>query len=227
MRRTAARLAVIAAAVLLTAVVVTPASAHGKLVSSVPAQGATLTAPVGSVSLAFTEKPAQFAFFAVTAPSGARVDQPWSHAEPFRLERPVQEYQLVDGQWQPRQFQAGFPARVPVAHWPEQGTYVVRYQSVATDGEPVAGEVSFTYRGPVTPPPAGWQAPADGPSAELLAAAPAADPATNATRAAAPPSDDKGPWPWLVPVLLAVAIAGAAALALTSPAGRRWRRGRR
>ncbi|MBB4764556.1 copper resistance protein CopC [Amorphoplanes digitatis] len=212
--------AIAAATVLAVAVVAPPpAYAHGGLVSSTPAQGATVDAPVEAVSLAFTEKPAQFAFFAVYAPSGIRVDKPWSHAEPFRLDRPVKEYQLVDGAWQPREFTAGFPARVPVAHWPERGPYVVRYQSVASDGEPVAGEVRFTYGGAVTAAPPGWSPPTGGPTAELLAAAPAPSgivaAAPSGTVAAAPVPDDRGPWPWLVPILLVVAVAGAVALAVT------------
>jgi methionine-rich copper-binding protein CopC len=230
----AVRLSAIVVASALAAVVVAPppAYAHGGLVSSVPAHGATVSTPVEAVSLAFTEKPAPFAFFAVLAPSGIRVDQPWSHAEPFRLERPVKEFQLVDGQWQPREFHAGFPARVPVTHWPQRGPYVVRYQSVASDGEAVAGEVRFMYDGAVTAAPPGWQAPTDGPSAELLAAAgkppdgPAPGPAPGASAAAAPVPDDKGPWPWLVPILLVVAAAGGIALVITGPSGRSWRRGR-
>ncbi|MET8150854.1 copper resistance CopC family protein [Actinoplanes sp. NPDC049668] len=221
MGRTAARMSAIAAATVLAVAVVAPppAYAHGGLVSSTPPQGATVDAPVEAVSLAFTEKPARFAFFAVYAPSGIRVDQPWSHAEPFRLERPVKEFQLVDGVWQPREFAAGFPARVPVTHWPERGPYLVRYQSVASDGEPVAGEVRFTYGGAVTAAPPGWIAPTGGPSAELLAAAGQghdAAPAPSGTAAAAAPAPvDKGPWPWLVPILLVVAVAGAIALAVT------------
>ncbi|MEU4217610.1 copper resistance protein CopC [Actinoplanes sp. NPDC026623] len=199
-----------------------PAYAHGGLVSSTPPQGATVDSPVEAVTLAFTEKPAPYAFFAVLAPNGTRVDRPWSHAEPFRLERPVKEFQLVDGQWQPREFHAGFPARVPVTHWPQRGRYVIRYQSVASDGEAVAGEVGFTYGGAVTAAPPGWQAPTDGPSAELLAAAGTAPGGTapGASAAAAPATDDKGPWPWLVPVLLVVAAAGSIALVVT---GRRAR----
>jgi hypothetical protein len=36
-----------------------------------------LTAPLDSVLLAFTDKPAPFAYFTMTAPAGGRVDQPW------------------------------------------------------------------------------------------------------------------------------------------------------
>ena len=220
---------------LLTVIVAAPAPAyaHGLLVVSTPANGATVTEPPEAVSLAFTEKPPQFAFFSITAPNGLRVEQPWSHAEPFPLDKPVREYQIVDGIWQPMEFKTGFPVRVPVAHWPEHGQYVVRYQSVATDGEEVKGEVKFTYRGSVVPPPAGWQAPASEPSAELVAAvgqvrtgeqqarpatpAPAQALTPAAAEPAAPPADGRGPWPWLVPLLLVLAAAGLFVLWRTGP----------
>lgn len=226
MGRTSARLFVVIVSVLTVALVAPqPALAHGRLVSSIPANGETLKAPVATVSLAFTEKPAPFAFFAVIAPSGVRVDQPWSHASPFRLEKPVSEYQLVDGKWQPREFHAGFPARVPVTHWPERGAYMVRYQSVASDGEAVQGEVRFTYAGAITAAPPGWSPSSAGPSAELLAAVGKPRDGSAPQPAAAPSSgDDRGPWPWLVPILLVVAVLGAAALVLTGSSKRPARR---
>jgi methionine-rich copper-binding protein CopC len=229
MRRPAALL--LAVASLLAVVVATPgpAYAHGRLVLSTPANGATLDAPTDSVSLAFTEKLPPFAHLTVTTPSGARVDQPWSHAAPFRLTTPVREYQLVDGTWQPREFHAGFPVQVPMAFWPERGQYVVRYQSVATDGEEVEGEVRFGYRGAIIPAPPGWRAPTDQPAAELLAAAGKVrdDIQATATTATARATDGRGPWPWLVPVLLVAAVAGLVALLVTGPSARARRAGRK
>ncbi|GAA3771982.1 hypothetical protein GCM10022225_69160 [Plantactinospora mayteni] len=201
-----------------------PAYAHGQLAVSTPADGGTLTAPVESVSLAFTEQPAPFGYFTVTAPSGVRVDRRWSTGAPIRLDEPVREYQLVDGAWQPRLYHVGFTVQVPVAYWPEQGRYVARYQTVASDGEEVEGEVRFTYTGASTPAPAGWQAPTDQPAPELVAAAGQARPTAGATVppsappsvSAAPPASDGGPSVsvWLVPALLlvgaAVLIAGVA-----------------
>jgi methionine-rich copper-binding protein CopC len=215
-----------------------PAYAHGVLAESTPAHGATVREPAEAVSLAFTEKPPQFAFFSITAPNGVRVDESWSHGEPFRLTKPVREYQRVDGEWQPQEFHTGFPIRVPVAHWPEHGQYVVRYQTVATDGDEVQGEVRFTYRGSIIPSAPGWQAPADQPSPELLAAvgkarddnqqqqqAAASAPALTAAEqtaaeqtAAEQTANGRGPWPWLVPVLLVVAVAGLIALWRTGSA---------
>jgi methionine-rich copper-binding protein CopC len=190
-----------------------PAFAHGGLAVSTPANGGTLSAPADSVSLAFTEKPAPFAYFTVTAPTGVRVDRPpWSHSEPVRLNDPVREYNLVNGVWQPQEFHTGFPVKVPVAHWPQQGLYIVRYQSIATDGEPVKGEIRFTYSGPMTPAPGGWRPPTDQPSPQLLDAAghpPQVQPAASIgaqAAPAAPPSGDDRTWLWLGPVLVLLAV---------------------
>ncbi|AVT38524.1 copper resistance CopC family protein [Plantactinospora sp. BB1] len=214
----------------LGAVASRPAYAHGQLAVSTPADGATLSAPVESVSLAFTEQPAPFAYFTVTAPNGSRVDRRWSTGAPIRLEKPVREYQLVNGAWEPRLFHVGFTVRVPVAYWPEQGRYVVRYQTVASDGEEVEGEVRFAYTGASTSAPAGWQAPTDQPSPELVAAAghgrptapapvpPSAPPSAPAAPAAAP---ERGPGVsvWLVPAVLVVGAVVLIAGVARRPAG--------
>ena len=129
------------------------AHAHGRLVVSTPADGSELDKPVESLSLAFTEKPASFAYFTVTAPNGQRVDQRWWHSEPFPLDEPVRELNLVNGVWEPQFYHTGFPVTVPVSHWPGKGTYVARYRTVASDGEKVEGEVRFTYTGRATAAP--------------------------------------------------------------------------
>ncbi|MEV7968250.1 copper resistance protein CopC [Sphaerisporangium sp. NPDC088356] len=148
-----------------------PASAHGQLALSNPAKDSTVSEPMESLSLYFTEQPSSNAYFTVTAPSGVRVDRHWTYGESKRLDEPVQEYQLVDGTWEPRLFHIGYAAKVPVAYWPEQGTYVARYLTVASDGEQVKGEVRFTYKGKMSAPPKGWKAPTDQPGPALLAAA--------------------------------------------------------
>jgi len=203
-----------------------PALAHGSLVMSAPAQGSAVAKPVEAVSLTFTEKPAPFASFTVTAPTGVRVDSGWSNAEPFRLTTPVTEYQLTDGEWKPLLYQTGFPVKVTVSHWPAPGAYVVRYHTVASDGDQVKGELKFTYTGAAVPAPPGWQAPADQPKAELLAAA---GPSAPAQAQQPPPPDDASMWVWLVPVLLVVA-AGLIYLLVRPPsllAARPARRNRR
>jgi methionine-rich copper-binding protein CopC len=185
------------------------ALAHGGLAVATPADGSTVAQPVEAVSLTFTEKPASFAYFTITAPTGVRVDNGWSHAEPTRLAKPVTEYNVVDGVWLPKVYNAGFPVKVNVAHFPAPGTYVVRYHTVASDGDAVMGKVQFSYTGAVTAAPAGWQPPADQPKAELFAAA--SSPASPVPNAQSPrlevASKQPGIWIWLVPVLLVVAAA--------------------
>ncbi|MEU6414694.1 copper resistance protein CopC [Microbispora sp. NPDC046933] len=164
-------LLLIVVGVLALTALAAPASAHGQLAMSTPVKDSTVREPMESLSLYFTEAPAPNAYFAVTAPSGARVDQPWTHGQPTRLDKPVQEYNLVDGVWEPSVYNTGFPAVIPVAYWPERGEYVVRYLSIASDGEPVRGELRFTYKGKTSAPPTGWQAPDNEPDSILLASA--------------------------------------------------------
>ncbi|MEU4836340.1 copper resistance protein CopC [Streptosporangium sp. NPDC023615] len=184
---------VVVAGVALT-VLATPASAHGQLAMSTPAKDSTVTEPLESLALYFTEQPASNAYFSVTAPGGARVDRPWSHGEPKRLDEPVTEYNLVDGTWQPQLYHTGFPATVPVAYWPEQGLYVARYVSIASDGEKVTGEVRFTYRGRTSKPPKGWKAPTNEPDPALLGPAEpgATVPSAGAAAPAVPRSTPQG-----------------------------------
>ncbi|WP_214107799.1 copper resistance CopC family protein [Acrocarpospora catenulata] len=145
-----------------------PAAAHGQLALSDPAKDSTVDKPREQLLLYFTEQPASNAFFAVTSPSGRRVDRQWSHGEPKRLDEPVRELFLIDGKWEPRLYETGFPAQVPVAHWPEQGTYTVQYVSRASDGELVKGELKFNYTGAMTKPPSDWEPPSDAPDPALL-----------------------------------------------------------
>lgn len=161
-------LLLVVAGVLTMTALAAPASAHGQLAMSTPAKDGTVREPLESLSLYFTEAPAPNAYFAVTSPSGARVERPWTHGQPKRLDKPVQEYNLVDGFWEPTVYNTGFPAEVPVAYWPERGEYVVRYLSIASDGEPVRGELRFTYKGKTSQPPKGWQAPDNEPDPSLL-----------------------------------------------------------
>ncbi|MEH0927365.1 copper resistance CopC family protein [Micromonospora sp. CPCC 205558] len=208
-----------------------PAAAHGTLAMSTPAGGATVREPLTSVQLFFTEKAAANAFFTVTAPGGIRVDNGWSYGEPKPLDKPVREYFLVNGQFEPREYTTGFPATVAVAHLPAKGEYSVSYLSVASDGDPIRGTLTFRYAGPVTAAPKGWSPPTTQPDPALLAtaeqhgssgqvsavpttAAETAIPPTAAAAAAAPTesTDESGPgavaWTGLTVVAVAVAAAG-------------------
>ncbi|MET7817706.1 copper resistance CopC family protein [Micromonospora zamorensis] len=208
-----------------------PAAAHGTLAMSTPASGATVSEPLTSVQLYFTEKAAANAFFTITAPGGVRVDNGWSYGEPKPLDKPVREYFLVNGQFEPREYTTGFPAVVPVSHLPAKGQYSVSYLSVASDGDTVRGTLTFRYNGRVTAAPQGWSPPSTQPDPALVAATeqhgssgqasavpttavePAAPPSS---AAAAPPTgstDESGPgalaWVgWVVAVAAAGAVAG-------------------
>ncbi|MGC4783316.1 copper resistance CopC family protein [Micromonospora zamorensis] len=207
-----------------------PAAAHGTLAMSTPASGATVSEPLTSVRLYFTEKAAANAFFTITAPGGVRVDNGWSYGEPKPLDKPVREYFLVNGQFEPREYTTGFPAVVPVSHLPAKGQYSVSYLSVASDGDTVRGTLTFRYNGRVTAAPQGWSPPSTQPDPALVAATeqhgssgqgsavpttavePAAPPSA---AAAAPPTgstEESGPGAlaW-VGWVLAVAAAGAVA----------------
>ncbi|MEU1395149.1 copper resistance protein CopC [Micromonospora zamorensis] len=147
-----------------------PAAAHGTLAMSTPASGATVSEPLTSVQLYFTEKAAANAFFTITAPGGTRVDNGWSYGEPKPLDKPVREYFLVNGQFEPREYTTGFPAVVPVSHLPAKGQYSVSYLSVASDGDTVRGTLTFRYNGRVTAAPQGWSPPSTQPDPALVAA---------------------------------------------------------
>ena len=129
---------------------VAPASAHGQLATSTPLKGTVVREPLTQLALYFTEKPASNAHFAISGPDGSRVDNGWSYGEPKRLDKPVTEYFMVNGVFEPRLYHTGFPAMVTVAHWPAKGRYTASYLSVASDGEAVRGEVTFDYQGPGT-----------------------------------------------------------------------------
>ncbi|MFF5218828.1 copper resistance protein CopC [Micromonospora sp. NPDC000442] len=210
-----------------------PASAHGTLATSTPAEGATVDEAVTAVQLYFTERVRENAYFTVTAPGGGRVDNGWTHGEPRTLDRPVREYFLVDGVFEPREYTTGFPAVVSLAHLPAAGEYSVSYLSVASDGDPVRGTVTFRYTGKPTAAPPNWQPPTGQPDPSLLAGAeqhgntgsqpvpgvtgdvgptPVAAAAPVPSVAAAPPTEDDsggiGPLGWAAVAVAVVAVAG-------------------
>ncbi|MFI6236388.1 copper resistance protein CopC [Micromonospora sp. NPDC050784] len=199
-----------------------PASAHGQLATSTPLKGTVVREPLTQLALYFTEKPASNAHFAVSGPDGSRVDSGWSYGEPKRLDKPVTEYFMVNGVFEPRLYHTGFPAMVTVAHWPAKGRYTASYLSVASDGEAVRGEVTFDYQGPGTAAPAGWSAPTAGPDPALLAQAEgegSTNPGASGSAVAptgAPAEDPAGArqeqsgggFPaWLVPALIVVVVS--------------------
>jgi methionine-rich copper-binding protein CopC len=193
-----------------------PAGAHGTLTMSTPADGATVTEPLAAVELYFTEKVAANAYLTIHAPGGGRVDDGWTHGSPKPLDKPVREYVMVDGKFEPREYTTGFPAVVRVAHLPAAGLYSVRYLSVASDGEAVRGAMSFWYKGKATPAPQGWRPPTDQADPALVAAAeqhgtPAPSTPSATGSAAATGSDEEGGPGWVAWSGWAVALAAAVA----------------
>jgi len=190
-----------------------PAQAHGQFVSSIPVAGSEVTEPLSDLFLYFTEKPTSNAYFAVFAPNGDRVDRLWSHGPTMPLDPPVHEwYHEPDGDWVARSYSTAYSARIPIAYWPEVGEYTVEYLSVATDGQPVRGKITFTYSGPVSPLPADFRPQRNEPDPNLLSiAAPDAPTAPPS----GPPIEEflgngsggSGLWVLWVPVGLALAAA--------------------
>nr|WP_231126379.1 copper resistance protein CopC [Motilibacter aurantiacus] len=193
-----------------------PASAHGTLAEATPADGTKVSEPLEVVDLYFTEaiNPG-VAKFEVYAPNGERVDAGWWPGQTRRLREPVQEFNLVDGKWTPVFYDYGYGTQVALKQLPQKGTYRVSYYNVASDGDEVKGELTFTYSGAPTQPrvvqtPSPLPQQVAPPVASAGASAPAAavpQPATTPVAqapAAAPASEDSGGLP--VPALVAAVV---------------------
>ncbi|MEU6204027.1 copper resistance CopC family protein [Micromonospora musae] len=163
-------LALVLAAAIAVLTSAPPAAAHGTLATATPADGSAVSRPPTEVRLYFTERVAANAYFTITAPGGGRVDDGWTNGEPKPLDKPVREYFLVDGKFEPREYSTGFPAVVRIAHLPRPGQYSVSYLTVASDGDTVRGATTFRYTGATTAAPRGWQPPTDQPDPALIAA---------------------------------------------------------
>ncbi len=141
------RRAVVSAAA-FTLIAAAPAAAHTELLSSDPAEGATLTAPPTQVALTFGEDLLTAGDKLVAQDAqGTKVDLGPSQ---------------VDG-------------AVLSAPWPATaaaGQYRVSYRAVAEDGHPLEGTISFTIKGDaapeVSPSPAAQQQSNDSSSAAKI-----------------------------------------------------------
>ena len=188
--------AVIAAALLGWAAA--PAAAHSELVSSDPANGASLPAAPPTATLTFNEDIAgEFTSVAVTIGSAAPAPAAATTAGP------AVTVDLAAAL-------AALPADTPGQSGPVAWT--VAYRVVSADGHPIQGQVGFTAPLPAapTPTPAPSEAPTPEPTptASDLAAAAAAEPSD--------PSDEGGSaTPWLLggAVLIAAGAVGGVALA--------------
>ncbi len=195
-----------------------PAAAHGQFVSSDPAAGSDVSTAIDRILVYFTEKPTSNAYFAVTEPGGARVDRLWSHGPTRPLDPAVHEwFHTEDGEWVPRAYNTAYAAQIPIAAWPVNGEYKVTFLSVATDGQPVRGEFTFTYSGPTTPLPPNFHPQRSEPDPNLLVVA-----ATDAPTAPAsgPPIEERvaqaeaGPGLWILWVPIVMAAVAALAIYL-------------
>jgi hypothetical protein len=163
--------------------------AHAQLVSTTPADGATLES-VEVVTMTFNEQPnASFVQVRVTGPEG----------------RETQGDPEVDGTSVSQALVADLPA----------GDHTVTFRVVSVDGHPISGEFTFeTTEGPATPgtPTEGAAATAEPNDSVPGVSAPAATTASTPTDGAS----DGGP-PWLLVVLgglvVLVLLAGGVMLA--------------
>jgi methionine-rich copper-binding protein CopC len=165
----------------------TPAMAHNVLVSSDPADGATLDSAPESVTLTFDQSVQDVGNqIAVTGPEGG---------------------QWTDGDVQVR----GNIVTVGLRPLGPAGEYTIGYRILSADGHPVQGEVTFT----MSQAGSGTSAPGDsGAGQSATTAPPAGSTATAPTRAAPSAEGDSSGlpvWVWVVGgvVLLAAGLTVA------------------
>jgi methionine-rich copper-binding protein CopC len=165
-----------------------PASAHAKLLGTAPGDGATVTDPLAAVILEFNQT--------VSAPhlTVARPD-----GKPLAVGAPqAQDRKVIQ----------------PLPSLTQQGVYTVTYRVISTDKDPVSGQFTFTYNGPIqqaqpAPPPAMTQATPSGEATSAIADdnQPAGAEPTNQTRT--------GGLIWLITAVVLLGMIGAAWYALT------------
>lgn len=164
--RRSARMSLVAVVVALTGLVglasAAPAQAHSALVSSDPADGQTITTPLDSVGLTFSEAPL------TGLDAGLRIEVR-DAAGTDRASGDV----TVDGTTMSRTVDL------------QDGAYTVLWRYVSPDGHPVTGELGFTVALPArTAAPTGSATPTSGPT-ETTAT-------VEATRSATPAASDAG-----------------------------------
>jgi methionine-rich copper-binding protein CopC len=174
--------------------VATPASAHDELVSTDPASGATVEALPPHVTLTFTESVSNehgATEVKVTDAAGANL----AVASPTVQDNVVTQ-----------------PLRGPAS-----GVVTVLWKVVSADGHPVSGQFTFTVAAAATPTPVPTvtvtvtPTPVDTPSASP---SPTLVPTDN--------TSDTGPaWPWIVGLVILLAVIAAVAYLLVSRSRRR------
>jgi methionine-rich copper-binding protein CopC len=156
---------VLAVALLGSAAALAPsATAHSELVSSDPADGASLDAPPTTVSFTFNEDLLpDFVSLVATNPAGVTGDLPVASVE----------------------------GPTATAEWPanaEGGEWTVSYRVVSQDGHPIEGGITFSFEGPA--PTSSGPAPT---SAVPTTAAPTTPAPTTAAPTSAAPSPSTSP----------------------------------
>ena len=175
-------LAVLAAAGVLAAVGVAPASAHASLVSSNPAADASLDALPTEIVFTFSEPISEPAYAVLNSPDGEQL---------------AAEEVVVDGE----------TVSVAVTGDGPAGAYTAAFRVVSEDGHPVTGQIAFTVGSATSP---GESDPSGEAGAEPTSDVP--DDATDSTDSTAsteaPDSDPlMAAWQWAVGIGL-FALAG-------------------
>lgn len=173
---------------------VAPSSAHAELISSTPADGASLASVPPAASLTFTDKIApQFVRTAVTTPGGTGTVQATTK---------------------------GQVVTVPVsAQGP--GAYRVAYRVVSADGHPISGEVRFTVAGTPTASVAPSASAASSPPAVASPSASASASASSVTAAPFSAEEGEGGPNWLLFAALGLAVAAGGGAVVAATRGRR------
>jgi methionine-rich copper-binding protein CopC len=160
-KRTLAAAALAVAMITPGALLAPAALAHSELVSTDPADGATLDAPPTTVSFTFNEAlMPDFVRFVGTDPSGQTGDLPVTS---------------VEGPTASIDWPAGAPA----------GEWTVSYRVVSQDGHPVEGGITFSYAAASTSPtptsPAPTSTAPTSPTPTSVAPSPSTSPAADTT----------------------------------------------
>ncbi|MFC7487931.1 copper resistance CopC family protein [Knoellia sp. CPCC 206453] len=169
-----------------------PASAHSRLLSISPADGAALPASPTEVVLTFNEPiDPQFVTVRITDSEGGNVVGQDATAEGAKVTLPISD---------------------PIA----AGNYSVLYRVVSADSHPISGSTKFTIAGNPQAPPAttgtasGAATPT--PSASSSVASPPVASAATGDTTAAPEGEDPGStpmWVWFIVFAALVAAIGA------------------
>jgi hypothetical protein len=198
-RRIAALGAALALAAASLLIVAAPASAHDELVSSDPAADATLPGLPAQLTLTFSGD--------LLGDAGATEVQVTDAAGALLADgSPVVAANVVT---QP--LSAG-----------ATGAIAVKWRTVSSDGHPISGEYAFTVTAPTTPTPSPTTSPSATPTPSPTATtSPSTTPATIAPTAAPAPDQSGGAvLPWIVLVLVGVAVLGGVVYLLVSRARR-------